>query len=223
MNFDPEWRVAVTTTAPWTPLFVFLRESPRREGRCASIEVMGVLPPSSQGLHLKRLRNKSRGVCLKVPQGSLKDTFCNHLKHVAFSTKIIYKAMFRCKAPCSNGRASVLGTPGHQFHHVLRPTLTVEWPPAPSIQASKSPRVQEQSLSFSSLEPKANPPFPGPLGPLSFFLASEEPFAAAEAAIAKVHSYDLPMIIYDLPEADASHRHWTLGIQAARVARAAYD
>ena len=36
----------------------------------------------------------------KVWQGSLKDTFCNHLKHV-FSTKIkrettIYKAMFRC-------------------------------------------------------------------------------------------------------------------------------
>ncbi|CAJ1441667.1 unnamed protein product [Effrenium voratum] len=39
-------------------------------------------------------------------------------------------------------------------------------------------------------------------------VTTTEPFAAAEAAIAKVHSYDLPMIIYDLPEADASHRHW---------------
>ena len=37
----------------------------------------------------------------RVYQGTLKDTFCNHLKHVAFSTPkyretTIYKAMFRC-------------------------------------------------------------------------------------------------------------------------------
>ena len=42
-------------------------------------------------------------------------------------------------------------------------------------------------------------------------MSKEAPFETVKDAIGKVHSYDLPMMIYNLADVPDQHMYWSLG------------